>query len=76
MDELSQDMGDTWITAKAKSVLLVSKEAEGASYQVSTVKGTVTVTGTVMSEEQKADIEQILHDLEGVQEVDNKLTVR
>jgi osmotically-inducible protein OsmY len=76
MNELSRDMQDTWITTKAKSLLMVSNEAEGASYDISTENGNVTVTGTVMSEQQARDIQRTLMDLQGVREVENKLKVR
>jgi len=76
MEELSQDMKDTWITAKARSLLLVSAEAEGADYDISTENGKVTVAGTVMSRQQAEDIQKILEDLQGVRKVENNLKVR
>lgn len=76
MDELSQEMKDTLITAKARSLLLISSEAEGARYDISTREGKVTVTGTVLSEQQAEDIREILEDLQGVTEVEDKLAVR
>jgi len=76
MDELSQEMKDTWITTKARSLLLISSEADGARYDISTRAGKVTVTGTVLSEQQAEDIQKILEDLQGVTEVENKLALR
>lgn len=76
VDQWSQDIQDTWITAKAKSLLLVSDEAEGAVYSITTSNGTIKVTGTVRSNKQADEIQKILEDLQGVKKVDNKLTVR
>ncbi|MCB2184754.1 MAG: BON domain-containing protein [Desulfobulbaceae bacterium] len=69
-------MKDAWLTSKANSVLLVSNEAEGARYDVSTINGKITVRGTVLSAKQSDDIQNILEDLQGVKEVDNKLKIR
>jgi hyperosmotically inducible periplasmic protein len=76
MDALSQEVKDTWITTKARSLLLISSEADGARYDISTRTGKVTVTGTVLSEQQAEDIQKILEDLQGVTEVENKLALR
>jgi hyperosmotically inducible periplasmic protein len=76
MDALSQEVKDTWITTKARSLLLISSEADGARYDISTRTGKITVTGTVLSEQQAEDIQKILEDLQGVAEVENKLAVR
>ncbi|MDW7773875.1 MAG: BON domain-containing protein [Desulfobulbaceae bacterium] len=75
MDELSQDMKDTWITTKARSLLLVSNEAEGARYDITTKDGRITVTGTVKSEQQAGAIRTILEDMQGVREVETQLAV-
>lgn len=76
MEKLSGDVKDSWITTKAKSVLLVSKEAEGAKYEISTENAVITISGMVRSEKQKAEIQQILEELQGVQELNNKLEIR
>jgi len=76
IEELSGKVKDTWITAKAKTVLLISSEAEGAVYDVSTRDAEITITGTVLSREQAGEIQKILEDLQGVREVKNRLEVR
>jgi hyperosmotically inducible periplasmic protein len=66
---------DAWITAKVKSVLLFSKEAENADIEVGTANQVVTLQGTVASEEQKKKILEIVGDIVGVKEVRSQLTV-
>lgn len=76
MKDLATDINDTWITAKAKGLLAVSDEAEGARYDISTDNGTITLIGTALSNKQAKAIQSILEDLQGVKNVDNQLTVR
>ncbi len=66
---------DAWITAKVKSVLLFSKEAENAGIEVGTANQVVTLQGTVASEEQKKKILEIVGDIVGVKDVRSQLTV-
>jgi osmotically-inducible protein OsmY len=65
---------DVWITSKVKSMLLFSKEAEGADIDVSTTDQVVTLKGTVTSEEQKGKILNMVRDMVGVKEVRSKLS--
>lgn len=76
MEALAANINDTWITTKAESLLLVSDEAKGATYDVTTENGTIILTGTVLSEKQAKNIQQLLEDLQGVNKVENRLTVR
>jgi hyperosmotically inducible protein len=66
---------DAMVTAKVKSMLLFSKEAEGADIKVSTTSQVVTLEGTVTSEEQKEKILEMANDVIGVKEVRSKLSV-
>jgi len=66
---------DAWITTKVKSMLLFSREAEGSDIIVSTTDQVVTLKGTVVSEEQKGKILQIVRDTVGVKDVRSLLVV-
>ena len=75
VEKLSRNLKDVWITTKARSLLLISSEAEGARYEITTRNGHVTVSGQVRSKKQAEDIQRILQDLQGVREVENQLAV-
>ena len=75
LERVETRASDAWITAKVKSVLLFSKEAESADIEVGTSDQVVTLQGTVASEAQKNKILEIVGDIVGVKEVRSKLTV-
>ncbi len=66
---------DAWITARVKSMLLFSRETEGADIAVSTTDKVVTLKGTVASEEQKDQVVKMVRETVGVKEVRSQLTV-
>jgi osmotically-inducible protein OsmY len=66
---------DAWITTRVKSLLLFSRETEGAEIEVSTTGKVVTLKGTVTSKEQQDQILKMVGDTVGVKNVRSQLTV-
>ncbi|MGH7803916.1 MAG: BON domain-containing protein [Candidatus Binatia bacterium] len=66
---------DAWLTTKAKLAVLTNTGTAGTSVNVDTVRGTVTLHGTVASDEEKTKAEQAAKDIRGVKEVRNLLKV-
>lgn len=68
-------LDDAAITAKVKSALLAEKGVNGTAINVETMQGQVILTGRVPDQTQVERATQIASRVEGVKEVDNKLTV-
>ena len=66
--DASEQMGDTWITAKVKADLLVTID-------VDTKNGVVTLTGTVKSKAEADKAVSVAKDIKGVIDVKSKLEV-
>ena len=66
---------DAWLTTKAKLAVLTNTGTAGTNVNVDTVRGVVTLHGTVATEEEKSKAEQSAKAIEGVQEVRNLLKV-
>jgi osmotically-inducible protein OsmY len=75
LETMETTAGDAWITTKVKSMLLFSRETEGADIDVSTAGQIVTLKGTVTSEEQKEKILKLVGETVGVKEVRSQLSV-
>jgi osmotically-inducible protein OsmY len=73
---MGQAVDDTVITAKVKAAFLNEPEVKSADISVDTVTGTVTLTGSVSSEAQSQRAISIARAIEGVKNVENKLTVK
>jgi hyperosmotically inducible periplasmic protein len=73
---VGQAVDDTVITAKIKAAFLNEPEVKSADISVETVTGTVTLTGSVASEAQSQRANSIARAIEGVKNVENKLTVK
>jgi osmotically-inducible protein OsmY len=69
------EVKDTWITTKAKIVLLTSDGFRVSGVNVDTVNGNVTLHGKVTTKEDKALAEQKVQELDGVKSVKNLLQV-
>jgi|CXWL01.1.fsa_nt_gi osmotically-inducible protein OsmY len=67
---------DSWITPKVKAELMTHKNVSGLKTGVETTDGIVTLTGEADSSAQKDLVESYAEDVEGVQGVDNRMTVR
>jgi osmotically-inducible protein OsmY len=75
VEKAEEKVTDAWITARVRSMMVFSKEADGAKIKVSTTNQVVTLEGTVTSEEQKEKILKMIGDMVGVKEVVSKLSV-
>lgn len=71
----SQPVADSVVTMKVKAALAAAKGLESRRISVKTVNGTVHLTGTVVSEEQRSQALQTVRGIEGVSSVSDGLTV-
>ncbi len=67
---------DTVITTKVKAALMEDSDVKGVDIHVETSKGDVTLSGTVASQAQIDKAVGIARGIEGVKNVDNKLTAK
>jgi osmotically-inducible protein OsmY len=66
---------DAWIDGKAETTLLLNTNLNSFGIITDVKNGNVTLTGKVESRVDKALAAELIKSLEGVKEVDNKLTV-
>lgn len=66
---------DAWIDGKAETTLLLNGNLNSFKIDTDVKNGKVLLTGKVGSEVDKALAEELIENLDGVQSVDNKLTV-
>lgn len=66
---------DAWIDGKAETTLLLNGNLNSFDINTDVKNGTITLTGKVDSEVDKALAEELLQNLDGVSSVNNKLTV-
>lgn len=57
---------DAWITTKTKLAILTTEGASGTAIHVDTVIGRVTLYGKVGSTEEKAKVESVTQQVDGV----------
>jgi hyperosmotically inducible protein len=69
-------VSDAWITSKVKSALLADPQVSGLDIQVETYKGIVQLSGFVASREQADEAEDLARSIEGVKDVENRMTIR
>ena len=69
-------VGDTVITGKVKAALLADSNVKGTDISVETNQGDVTLSGTAASQAQIDDAVRIARGIDGVKNVENKLTVK
>jgi hyperosmotically inducible protein len=69
------DRPDAWVTMSTKVSLMTTEGVSTSKLNVDTVKGVVTLHGTVPSEAQKEKAGQVARGIEGVKEVKNLLQV-
>jgi hyperosmotically inducible protein len=72
---VGQTLDDAGITAKVKAALLAEKGVNGTAIDVDTMQGKVTLTGKVPDQSQVDRATQVARGIEGVKDVDNRLTV-
>lgn len=70
-----QYLNDTTVTTKVKSSLLADKDIKSFSISVTTVKGIVTLTGSVDNASQKKKAVKIASKVKGVKSVKDKLMI-
>lgn len=70
-----QTIDDAGITAKVKSALAAEKDVSATSINVDTVQGKVTLSGKVASDSEAQRATQVARGIEGVRDVENKLSV-
>jgi osmotically-inducible protein OsmY len=70
------DTADAWTTTKIQSKYFLDSDVKGHEINVDTQGGVVTLKGTVETQAQKTEAEQIARETEGVTRVMNQLTVR
>lgn len=70
-----QTVDDAGITAKVKAALLAESNVDGTKINVDTFNGRVTLKGEVPNQGQIDRAMQVTKGIEGVKEVDNRLTV-
>ena len=73
---VGQALDDTAITAKVKAALLNEPEVKSGDISVETVTGTVTLSGSVSSDAQSQRVVAIVRSVEGVKDVQNRLSVK
>jgi hyperosmotically inducible periplasmic protein len=66
---------DSVITTKVKSVLLADPTVKGLNISVDTVGGTVTLSGTASSQDERAKAESLAAGIEGVRSVVNRISL-
>jgi hyperosmotically inducible protein len=67
---------DTVITGKVKAAFLADSNVKGSDISVETHQGDVTLSGAVASQAQIDDAVRIARGIDGVKNVENKLTVK
>lgn len=72
---VKERISDAAITAKIKSRLAVKKDAPSLGVNINTNEGVVTLEGTVNSAAEKENVEKIVKETKGVQQVIDNLTV-
>ncbi|MBI4248647.1 MAG: BON domain-containing protein [Elusimicrobia bacterium] len=71
----SETLSDQWITAKIKSKLIADKTVQARSINVDTVRGVVTLRGTLSSRKERKRAVAIARETQGVKKVVEELTV-
>ena len=69
-----QAIDDAEITAKVKAAIFAEPGLKSLQISVDTIKGVVTLTGTVDSPANAEKVTLLAHVIEGVKSVDNKLS--
>ncbi len=74
-DQMGQAIDDTAITTSVKAQLLAADDLKGLDISVDTVNGVVTLTGKVASAGARDHAVRIAHGVDGVNGVNDELTV-
>jgi hyperosmotically inducible protein len=74
-EKMKTDVSDSWLTAKTKIALYGDSRVSSTQINVDTMKGVVTLRGTVDSEAAKAAAGEVAGGIDGVKSVKNNLQV-
>jgi osmotically-inducible protein OsmY len=72
---VGQKLDDSAVTTKVKAELLGAKNVKSTHVHVKTVKGVVSLTGTVPSAEDRTAVEDVVSKVTGVTHVKNHLKI-
>lgn len=74
-DGVEKEVSDAWLDGKAETTLLLNTNLNSFDIDTDVEKGVVTLSGNVENEIDKRLAEELIENLDGVKDVDNKLTV-
>ncbi len=74
-ESVGQHLSDGTITTKVKTALMTAKDVKSTHIHVKTRRGTVWLTGTVPTSDEKTRAQQVVEGVGGVHEVKNRLKV-
>ena len=74
-ESLGQHISDGTITTKVKAALMTAKDVKSTKIHVKTRRGTVWLTGTVPTSDEKTRAEEVVSGVTGVHAVKNHLKV-
>jgi osmotically-inducible protein OsmY len=72
---IPEKSSDAWIRMRVKTMLMLHSNLDGANTEVDVKDGLVTLHGEVSSQAEKGLTAEYVKDVEGVKDVDNKMTV-
>ncbi|CAB3683620.1 BON domain-containing protein [Trinickia soli] len=75
-ESLGQHISDGTITTKAKAALMAAKDVKSTRIHVKTRRGTVWLTGSVPTSDEKSRAQEVVEGIDGVHQVKNRLKVR
>lgn len=74
-ESLGQHISDGTITTKVKTALMTAKDLKSMHIHVKTRRGTVWLTGSVPTSDEKTRAQQVAEGVTGVHQVKNRLKV-
>jgi len=75
-ETLGEKIDDASITTQVKFALIGHKSTSALKTKVTTVDGTITITGEAASDAEKSLVTKLASDVRGVKSVDNQMTVK
>lgn len=74
-ESIGQHISDGTITTKVKAALMTAKDVKSTHIHVKTRRGTVWLTGTVPTSDEKTRAQDVVSGIDGVHAVKNRLKV-
>ncbi len=74
-ESLGQHISDGTVTTKVKAALMAAKDVKSTHIHVKTRRGTVWLTGTVPTSDEKTRAQDVVSGIDGVHAVKNRLKV-